>query len=246
MTTQGEHRWTAPSAYSKIPLARQIALDLSEQIRSGQLPSGGELPTEAALAVGYRVNRLTVRQALTELVQQGLVMTTRGRRAVVRPSPVRYRLDHQPGASLSSSMAKSGVAVRHEVRSMERVDATDAPFPLEGTKSCIRFSYRRWVADVPWSRSCTWVPVDLAPRTWDGAAPILDMVSAAHALKIRRAIRSFVAFPARYDDAEQLDVPVGAALLGVSGTSIDQAGRTIAAVRHHVRGDRAEYLVNLA
>jgi len=38
---------------------------------------------------------------------------------------------------------------------------------------------------------------------------------------------------------------MGAPLLRVMGTSVDQTGSTIAVVCHHTRGDRAEYVVNL-
>lgn len=96
-----------------------------------------------------------------------------------------------------------------------------------------------------WSRSSTWLPRALAPREWTGDGPLLDAVASAHDLQIRRAIRAFAAIPATLDDADTLDVPVGSALLRVTGTSVDQHGRTIAVVRHRVLGDRAEYLVNL-
>ena len=89
------------------------------------------------------------------------------------------------------------------------------------------------------------MPPSLAPRSWSGRRPLLDDVAERHGLRIRRARRAFVAVPATLDDADQLDVPVGAPLLQVTGTSVDQDGRTVAVVRHRVRGDRAEYSIDL-
>lgn len=203
------------------------------------------LPAEADLAATYGVNRLTVRHALGDLARQGLVTITRGRRTTVASPPVRYRLAQNPGASLSSAMAEQGLAVIHEPTGVEPVPVTDPPFALDGAGPCVRFDYRRCVDGSVWSRSSTWLPRALAPREWTGDGPLLDAVASAHDLQIRRAIRAFAAIPATLDDADTLDVPVGSALLRVTGTSVDQHGRTIAVVRHRVLGDRAEYLVNL-
>ena len=233
------------SQHAKVSLSRQIARDLTERIHSGDLGPGDQLPSEAQLAGSYGVHRLTVRQAVSELVQQGLVSTGRGRPSLVTVPPVRYRLDQTPGASLSSSMSEQGLEVRHEVFDVERVDAGDAPVPLTAARRCVRYRYRRWVDGTPWSLSSTWLAATVAPRSWDGARPLLDEVAERHGLEIRRASRSFVSVPAGLADAEGLDVPVGAPLLRVTGTSVDQSGRTIAVVCHHTRGDRAEYVVNL-
>jgi DNA-binding GntR family transcriptional regulator len=233
------------STHGKVPLNRQIARDLTDRIRSGDFGPGEPLPSEAQLAATYGVNRLTVRHALTELVQQGLITTARGRRTFVTEPPVRYRIDQAPGASLTSSMAEQGLSVFHEVFETARVAASDAPLALDGARRCVRYRYRRWVDGTPWSRSCTWLVSDLAPRHWDGVRPVLDEVADQHQLEIRRAVRAFVAVPATLDDAEELDVPVGAPLLRVTGTSVDQHGRTVAVVRHSTRGDRAEYVVDL-
>lgn len=233
------------ATHAKVALNRQITRDLGLRIRNGELPAATELPSEADLAARYGVNRLTVRHALSDLARQGLIVTARGRRATVAAPPVRYRLDQAAGASLSSAMSEQGLDVDHEVRSTTTTRPSDAPLPLDGTARCVRYDYRRLVDGTPWSVSSTWVAADVAPRTWDGQRPVLDEVAHAHDLQIRRAVRAFAAVPASLDDAEALDVPVGAPLLRVTGSSVVHTGRTIAVVRHRVLGDRAEYVLNL-
>lgn len=241
----GRWRPASLSTHAKVALNRQIARDLSDRIQAGDLPSGASLPSEAELAETYGVNRLTVRHALSDLARQGLITLAKGRRTTVAVPPVRYRLDQKAGASLTSAMHEQGLAVIHVPSRTERVDATDAPLPLGPYRRCVRVDYQRWVDGQVWSRSSTWLPRELAPTGWAGEEPLLDSVASTHNLHIRRAIRSFAAVPATLDDADALDVPVGAALLRVTGTSVEQDGRTIAVVRHHVLGDRAEYVVNL-
>jgi GntR family transcriptional regulator len=61
------------------PLYSQILQQLYDQIESGALPEGGTLPTELALQHRFRVSRTTVRQALAELANAGLITRHPGR-----------------------------------------------------------------------------------------------------------------------------------------------------------------------
>jgi len=49
-----------------------------DQLRSGRWRTGERLPTERELATGFQVSRTTVRKALLELKQQGLIEQTVG------------------------------------------------------------------------------------------------------------------------------------------------------------------------
>ena len=60
------------------PLYLQIADELEEQIRSGDLSPGSQLPTEDDLRDKYRASRNTIRDAIKRLVGQGLVETRPG------------------------------------------------------------------------------------------------------------------------------------------------------------------------
>ncbi len=62
-----------------IPLHRQIERTLAEEIRTGHWPVGGALPSEPELARRFKVSRMTVRQALGDLADHGLLIKQRGR-----------------------------------------------------------------------------------------------------------------------------------------------------------------------
>jgi DNA-binding FadR family transcriptional regulator len=63
--------------------AAAVAEDLVRRIVAG-LPPGTSLASEAELAAGYGVSRVTVREAIKMLAGRGLLDLGRGRRAVVR------------------------------------------------------------------------------------------------------------------------------------------------------------------
>ena len=60
------------------PMYRQIADDLRQQIESGQLGPGSQLPTELELREQYDASRNTIRDALRWLITRGLIETRPG------------------------------------------------------------------------------------------------------------------------------------------------------------------------
>ena len=62
-----------------IPLYYQLETILRKKITSGDYSPDISLPSEDALAVEYEVSRITVRQALSSLEQDGLVIRQRGK-----------------------------------------------------------------------------------------------------------------------------------------------------------------------
>jgi GntR family transcriptional regulator len=60
------------------PLYHQIAETLREQIESGQLKRGSQLPTELELRDAFGASRNTIRDAIKRLTSQGLVETRQG------------------------------------------------------------------------------------------------------------------------------------------------------------------------
>ncbi len=62
---------------------RQVADELARRIRDGVYPVGGTLPSEVELAHELGTAKMTVRRALAELRDRGLIRTLHGRGSVV-------------------------------------------------------------------------------------------------------------------------------------------------------------------
>jgi GntR family phosphonate transport system transcriptional regulator len=75
---------------NKTPIWQAIADALRGDLAEGRYAPGDKLPTEAALAERFGVNRHTVRHGLAALVQEGLVRTRRGSGAFVAATPTDY------------------------------------------------------------------------------------------------------------------------------------------------------------
>ena len=226
------------------PLYAQVARDLAGHVRAGAMAPGRRLPAEPVLAQAYGVNRLTVREALTSLARQGLVRRVQGVGSFVADAPVRHRVEAgQP--SIADALRGQGLAVREDVLEAapgppEAVPG--GPFPAFPGPVTILW-VRRFVDDVPWSLSLTWLPGALVGAD-AGAGDVGAFVAERHGLRMTPADRVVGSAPAAPSDSEHLDVPTGTPLIVLSGGDIDQHGRRIAQVAHRIRGDRAEVAID--
>jgi DNA-binding GntR family transcriptional regulator len=229
------------------PLYAQVARDLATRVRQGTLAPGRRLPPEPALARAYGVNRLTVREALTSLTRQGLVRRVQGVGSFVADAPVRHRIDGAE-ASLTEGMRRQGLTVRQDLLEAATAPPETVPGgPFPGFPGPVTILWiRRWVQDIPWSLTLTWLPAALVGRDvqFRPDTSLFALLEERHGLRMVRADRTFTAAPAAPSDSEHLDVATGAPLIVLSGGNVDQHGRRIAQVAHRIRGDRAEYVID--
>ena len=76
------------SVSSRLPLYYQVEEDMKRRIATHEWKVGEQIPTETELCVKYRASRVTIRQAVANLVSQGLVTRERGRGTFVRQPKV--------------------------------------------------------------------------------------------------------------------------------------------------------------
>lgn len=100
---------------SPIPAYYQISLDLRERIRSREWETGTRIPPEAELAKEYNVSRVTMRQALAELVKDGILNRQRGSGTFVNQRPLPLVHDLSLPISLSSKLRQMGFTISSTV-----------------------------------------------------------------------------------------------------------------------------------
>lgn len=65
---------------------RRVADDIQRQIEAGDIPIGGKLAGELELSEVYHVSAGTIRRAVRELRERGLVRTLSSKGTYVQPS----------------------------------------------------------------------------------------------------------------------------------------------------------------
>lgn len=106
------------------PIWQQIRQTLGGEIESGRFVPGDKLPTEAALSQRFDVNRHTVRRALAEMQNDGLVHSRRGAGVFVTGKALTYRVG--PRTRFSQNLAESGHVGDREIVRLETLPATAA------------------------------------------------------------------------------------------------------------------------
>ena len=103
------------SRSSPEPLYRQLASHLENEIRSGRLKPGDRLESEGLLTHRFRVSRITLRQAVTELVRKQQLVRKQGKGTFVTARAVRHDLRRSHGL-LGSLFSQAHGASTHLLR----------------------------------------------------------------------------------------------------------------------------------
>ena len=78
---------------SKYPMYYQLYLWLKNEIYAGNYKAGETLPSENEMIEAFKVSRITVRQAIAELENDGLIKKHRGKGSIVLPVKTNSSLD---------------------------------------------------------------------------------------------------------------------------------------------------------
>src|SRR4051812_27114688 len=113
------------------PHYAEIARELTEAIASGRYPVGSVLPTELELRDYYCTSRHTVRAALHELQQLGLV--SRRKNAGTRVESARPRSEFRPTLASVDDLAQFG---SEHLRLVQSTDVIAADRDLARTLQC--------------------------------------------------------------------------------------------------------------
>ncbi|MFD6444006.1 GntR family transcriptional regulator [Promicromonospora sp. NPDC060204] len=227
------------------PLHRRIGSELRAQILGRTLAPGAQVPTEAELQERYGVSRSVVRQALAALEQEGLVERRRGRGTTVRERGELHRLVQRvPG--LSTQVEGEGVHVTTRILELGLEPASEATGALASDR-VLRLRRLRSAGGEPLALIETWLPEELGDLT---AEELTD--TSLHATILRRfgthvvaGKRQVRAVSADGETAELLQVPAGAPVLLLEGTSTDEAARPVEVFRTWHRADRVVFDINV-
>jgi GntR family transcriptional regulator len=117
------------------PVYKQIADHLRDAVARGRLPQGDQLPSESRLMDHYGVARMTIRNALRLLQDEGLVTAEHGRGVYVRARPPVRRLASDRFAQRHRKEGKAAFTVEAaQVGATPQVDmltVTEAQPPAE-------------------------------------------------------------------------------------------------------------------
>jgi GntR family transcriptional regulator len=240
-----------PAMPTPLPLPKyhRVYLVLREQLQDGRFADG--VPGELALMEHFGVARVTVRRALAQLADEGLIARERGRGT----RPLGSKESAQPVATQLTGLLENLVSMGVRT-SVKVLDASVLPATPEVAHALalavgdpVQKAVRvRSTRHGPIAHITTFVPADVAQRFGArelASQPILLLLEAA-GVKVGRAVQTISARAADAAVAAALDVPLGTALLAVNRLIHDEHDRPVQWLHGLYRPDRYRYDMQLS
>ncbi|HEX4296785.1 MAG TPA: GntR family transcriptional regulator [Devosia sp.] len=223
---------------SPIPLYYQIAKRLQDAIQSGRLPPGSRIENELQIANDLGISRPTVRRAIRELVDQGLLVRRRGVGTQVVRGQVRRNVEL---TSLYDALSAAGrspstkILVHEAIEpSMEVLDSLALP-PGTTVLHAVRV---RSADGVPFAVLDNYLPPEFLDLTAEQMRKHgLYQLMRARGTTLRVAHQTIGARSCRKDEAKHLLLKAGAPVLTMQRVFFDQSGHPVELGYHCYRPD---------
>lgn len=226
------------------PLHQRLREDLRQRIEAGGWAAQQRLPSEAELVRHYGVSRITVRQALQGLEQEGLVVKVAGRGSFITRPRSFQQLARLQG--LAEALGAQGHAIRNRVLGLERVPADAHVAAQLGVAEGTPVTHIRRVRLLdgqPLSLDLTWLPLTLGERLAAHdlvSHDIFTLIEHELGTPLGHADLALTAVPAPPEVAQALGVAAGSALLHVQRLTHDREGRPLDHEQIYCRSDAFE------
>lgn len=235
-----------------VPLYQQIQHLIRHRIFTREYPPGAQIPSEHQLCADLHVSRVTLREALRELVREKLLVKIQGKGTFValnppkRLAPVRY----------TGFLEEMQVRVRK--LTVRYLDVSQAPVTPELAKTLALdpdatevtvIKRMREIDGEPFSFTLNYLPVSIGQRIKPAALqtqPLLQILQEDLKIPIVRAKETIAAAPADPDVARHLGIPVLSPVLHMTRVMFTTADKPFEVVDIYYRADKYHYSVNLA
>lgn len=205
--------FTRPDRSRPEPLWHQAENAVRELIARGTWPDGMQLPNEGKLSELLGVSRITVRHALRNLEQSGLLRREHGRGTFVRRSTVIGGI--RGLTSFTQEMAERGLVVGSRILEMIEIPADgEVASALEIADGTPVYRIRRLRAgdDQPIGIQTAYLPASQFPRLLEIEGPIpslYELLRNRFGVTPRTAREIYRVGAVDGDDAELLDIAAG-------------------------------------
>ena len=208
-----------------------VRSELRRAIIEGEFPPGSRLPNEEALCVRFGVSRITLREAVRGLIEDGYVIRRQGAGTFVTSGPVlRNSLD--TNFSYTEYLESTGIKVSKKVLEAATIEADDAvidDLALPHGSDVVEIKRVRIAGRKPAIYSIDYLPADIVDPRRDVKAFSQSLyrllASRGHDVDHARSVLTPVI--ATKDLAEVLNVTAGTPLQHLRQIDFDTAGRPV-------------------
>jgi DNA-binding GntR family transcriptional regulator len=229
-----------------VPLYHQVATRIERAIVDGELPAGARLENEIALGERLGLSRPTVRRAIQDLVDKGLLVRRRGIGTQVVHGPVTRKVEL---TSLYDDLAANGQQPSTRLLLHEVIEADARIAEILGVEPgapILHLRRLRSADDVPVAVLENYLPTDF---TTIGEGELADhglyQVMRSRGTTMRVARQRIGARRAEGDESALLEIDDGGPVLTMDRTAYDNSGRAVEFGHHCYRPDLYSFEITL-
>ncbi|MFN2354989.1 MAG: phosphonate metabolism transcriptional regulator PhnF [Desulfopila sp.] len=207
-----------------LPLYKHISFLLSEEIRAKHKP-GDTLPSEQEMAKRYKVHRNTLRRAIEELVNEGIVGKLQGRGTIVKQKLINYSI--HSNTRFTDTLEKCGRKAETVVLRKRGIPAQGdlvEILKLQDNEPVACIETLRKMDDLPFSVVTHYIPLEKAYdliRLYKGGSLHLFLLE-RYAIKVRRTTSMIQATLPEKEDIKTLSIMGNSPILLVKSINVDQ------------------------
>jgi GntR family transcriptional regulator len=224
---------------------------LKEQLRAvaTRMEAGAAIPSEKELMQLTGVGRATVRKAVADLVQEGVLYTQQGRGTFTAPRRIETSLERPAG--FTETMRRLGRRPSTQLLKAELAGASAfiaGPLRLEVGAPIYVIERLRLIDDEPCMVERTHMPVGLLPDLLqhDLTTSLYELLAATYQVQPATGTETIVAVNADRHLAQLLGVPIASALIATIRQTRTRADQPLEYTIRHARGDLLSFRVTLS
>lgn len=145
---------------SPIPAYYQLAEEIRKKIDDGTWPVGQRIDSERVLSDEYNISRMTVRQAVGELVQAGILVREKGKGTFVCEPHIKQRNI----MSFTEIMESLGIEFKTELVAFEKILADENMFLVLKEDELYKIQRLRIVKDIIIANEIIYFPRSFIPN----------------------------------------------------------------------------------
>jgi GntR family transcriptional regulator len=221
---------------------QEIADALRQRVDAGEFAAGRLLPSEAALSAEYDASRVTVRRALEQLRDEGLLDARQGFGWFVARAPIRQRLARL--ATLEDQLAASGIQPERRILDFAFVPADERVRDVLGVPQVLRVRRLNLADGDPFAIVTVWCPSELAQhlsRADVERSPFYELLP----VPLGGASQTIGADAASLGDAELLGIPAASPVLRCERITRTAGGEPVLLSVHVFPAHRTEFVVEM-
>jgi GntR family transcriptional regulator len=235
---------------SHIPYYIQLKEIIRARIKDGTWTVGDRLPSEAEFCTMFDVSRPVVRQALQDLIHEGLIRRRKGKGSFVASNKIIEQLA-QKLTGFYQDMVEQGLQPVTTVLAQHIIPATAEiaeQLRIAVDEPVIEIVRLRAVQQVPVVLVTTYLPYSLCPKLVRedlNNQSLYELLENRYGIQIVRGRRAIHAVLAEGQEAKLLEVNKGAPLFRLESTCFLENGTPVEYYIAFHRGDRTQFDVEL-